>query len=340
MCFYIHSIFCFERLCAGLGRKFSLFDFTKEGKGVRKEDVPGEAPVGFSGFFQTLGSRFWNLTNLNLLYILCNFPLLIFLFALSGNTGEKVMSPNNSLFAPLFGMMSISDSSPLYNVYYGMLGGSTEIIIPTTLTYILYGLSALILLTFGLSNVGFSYVLRGYVRGEGVFLISDFFSAVKRNFKQGLIMGFVDIIFMVLFTYDLMFWGVQGQYLSSIFFYISLLLLLFYVFARFYMYLILITFDLPIKKILKNSFIFSLIGFKRNIIALLACVGVICFNYYILLVYMPIGVLLPFMITVAVCGFICAFAAYPNIKKIMIDPYEKKNPTPQSDVEPIFVDRG
>ena len=33
------------------------------------------------------------------------------------------------------------------------------------------------------------------------------------------------------------------------------------------MYILLVTFDLPIRKILKNSFIFALLGFKRNIMA-------------------------------------------------------------------------
>ena len=106
------------------------------------------------------------------------------------------------------------------------------------------------------------------------------------------------------------------------------------------MYIILITFDLSIKKILKNSFIFSIIGFKRNIVGFLGILGIVCTNYYIFLVFMPLGTLLPFMITLATCGFVSAYCAYPNIKKIMIDPYEKKNPKPQYDSEPIFIDRG
>lgn len=322
-----------------LSKKFSLFNFTKEGKGVKKEDVSLEAPTGFLGFFQVFGSRFWNLTSLNLVYVLCNFPIFFFMLAISGNTSEKVLAPANSLFAPLFGMMNIS-KGPVLNALYGMLNQTGTVLVPTTTTYVLYGLSLLLLFTFGLSNAGFTYVLRAYVRGEPIFLMSDFFGAIKRNFKQSLIMGIIDIFVFALFTYDIMFWGIQGQFIYNIFFYISLFLLLFYIFARFYMYIILITFDLPIRKILKNSFIFSIIGFKRNIIGFLCIAGVVCFNYYLFMVYMPIGTLLPFMITIAVCGFIAAYCAYPNIKKIMIDPYEKKNPKPQSDIEPIFIDRG
>ena len=50
--------------------------------------------------------------------------------------------------------------------------------------------------------------------------------------------------------------------------------------------------------------------------------------------------------TIALCGLISVYCAYPQIKKHMIDPYYEsigKNPDgddEEDDEEPIFVDRG
>ena len=44
-------------------------------------------------------------------------------------------------------------------------------------------------------------------------------------------------------------------------------------------------------------------------------------NVFLFFVFMPLGAILPFVLTVAVCGYIGTYAAYPKIKEVMIDPY-------------------
>ena len=41
------------------------------------------------------------------------------------------------------------------------------------------------------------------------------------------------------------------------------------------------------------------------------------------MLYMPIGIILPLIITVGLCMFMSVYAAWPKIKEIMIDPYEE-----------------
>ena len=94
-----------------------------------------------------------------------------------------------------------------------------------------------------------------------------------------------------------------------------------------------ITFKLSIFKILKNSLIFAILGFKRNIVAVLGIVFTILLNVGIAILYIPIGVVLPFMITVSLCQFIAIYAAWPKVKEIMVDPYYESHPEelPDSD---------
>ena len=112
-----------------------------------------------------------------------------------------------------------------------------------------------------------------------------------------------------------------------------------------------VTFDLSVFKILKNAFIFTLVGFKRNIVALLACVAVWIIDYLIMMVIFPIGIILPVLFLISLTTFMGIYAAYPKVKEVMIDPYyvsddvgarSKDDMTVTEELieEPIFKDRG
>ena len=92
-----------------------------------------------------------------------------------------------------------------------------------------------------------------------------------------------------------------------------------------YIYLMMITFDLSIIKLLKNALFFSILGIKRNIMALLAVVVIVAFWYVLRVVFFPLAVILPFILMFSVSGLASAYAAYPKIKEIMIDPYYEEN---------------
>ena len=89
---------------------------------------------------------------------------------------------------------------------------------------------------------------------------------------------------------------------------------------RFYLYLMLITFDMKFRKIFKNAFIFVMLGLKRNLLAILWVVILVALNFGLLLLYTPLGIILPVLYIPAIPLFTTTYAAYPIIKKYMIDP--------------------
>ena len=97
---------------------------------------------------------------------------------------------------------------------------------------------------------------------------------------------------------------------------------------RFYMYLLLVTFELKTFKILKNSLIFSVLGLKRNVLAFLGIVLLLALHITLLVVFLPVGIsiplVLPFVYILATFGFISTYAAYPVIEKYMITPYKSE----------------
>ena len=111
---------------------------------------------------------------------------------------------------------------------------------------------------------------------------------------------------------DLMFWGICG---------LSIL----YIWMRFYMYLMLVTFDLPIKKVIKNSLIFTALGFKRNLVSSLWILLVGGLNIALGIALISTGfiipIVLPFFYLLGFSLFTTVYAAYPVLDKYMIAPY-------------------
>lgn len=132
------------------------------------------------------------------------------------------------------------------------------------------------------------------------------------------------MIVMVLFAYNIYFYYLNlGRYLFNVFFWFTIVLLVMYLFMRHYIYLLLVTFELSIIKIYKNALIFSILGFGRNLVAFLISAVLIAFNFSLMMVYLPIGIILPFIITVGLCLYTSVYTAWPKIEKIMIEPYNK-----------------
>lgn len=321
--------------------KLNLFGYNPPKKGISKQDERASVQTDFVGFFYMLGRKFWNISNLNLLMALYIIFVVAGLWLLSGTT------------------------------------------------WAFYSFLAVSLVLFGLFNAGTTYIVRGYVRGDPVYIFSDFKYAIKSNWKQGIVLGIIDLLVIYLLVFDIFFWigpieipvlqsepavqtveteliennedlvsqdaiqtavnenestgTVQEQtqdrsFFASVSFYGCLFLLLIYLMMRNYIYIIAVTFKLSILKILKNSFIFAFVGLKRNIMAFIGILAVCGINLTIF-IYLPmVGVVLPLIITSALCSFIGAYAAYPVIKKYMITPYYDDEEVNES-YDKVFIDR-
>jgi uncharacterized membrane protein YesL len=200
----------------------------------------------------------------------------------------------------------------------------------------MYAIGALLILTFGLTNIGTTYILRNLVKGEPVFVWHDFWYAIKRNIRQGIIMGIIDIFITVLIFYDLAFFYFNmGAAIAPLMFFAALALGIVYFIMRFYIYNLIITFDLSLFKIIKNAFIFSAVGLKRNILAFFGIVLIAVIDYYFMILILPLGVILPIIVLYGYCAYIANYASWPKIKEIMVDPYENEN---KSDEKTVFAD--
>ena len=129
-----------------------------------------------------------------------------------------------------------------------------------------------------------------------------------------------------------------GQYLF-VFRYVAILIFIFYTVMRFYVYLIMVTFDMSVIAILRNCWIFSILGLVRNLCTIFFSAIVITAT-----VFFPIPLIL--LLTHSLVGFITTFNAYPVMEKYMLKPRQENEDgsitimedAPEEKPESVFSD--
>ncbi|MBQ1259149.1 MAG: hypothetical protein IIX97_03460 [Clostridia bacterium] len=306
-------------------KEFVLIDFNKNGAGVEKDDETLSGPPytikrGTRLFF----SHYWKMISINMLSLFFVIPLalvLIFYF-----TGPKTPVQETVIYAPLAGI-SVFEAHNSIPIEMILDFHAHELGLPiiTFSQFLKLSIPLLFLfITFGWQNCGLTYISRSLINGDPVFVWSDYFYAIKKNLKQGFLMGMLDFAVIFALAVDYIFFSTDtGVFWNDLMYFFIIALAVIYMFMRFYLYLIIVTFDMKITKILKNSFFFAILGVKRNLMAVLCSLAyVLCFVVlYFLLSYINIGitsfVFCAFTIF-AVTSFISTYCAYPVIDKYMI----------------------
>lgn len=202
---------------------------------------------------------------------------------------------------------------------------------------LLYWLLCLPVLTVGLADVGITYITRNYSRRKPVFMVSDFFSAIKKNWKQALPVGIVNLLItaILLFAMGFYYYFLETSFLYKIGFAIAGCIFVVFTFLKYYINFLIVTFNLSFKQLYRNSLLLSSAGLKVNLIitgALLVIYGILIglpllwiYIFEDALITIIMGIL-ALLFLPAIQSFIIQFCVFPIIKKHMIDPYYEAHP--------------
>ena len=333
-----------------MGKVFNFFSSSGKGeRGVSKQQVEKDKEMGFAFFFRLLRIRLGNISSTSLLFSLINFPILLFFLGLSGNFDTFVPAPSSPFYAALYGMEQLGIANPNISYWEGLYGASARISIVSTTSTVLMYLGLLTLITLGISTIGTVYNLRSVARCEPLSPWAEFFPTIRKNLKQGIPLILMDAILIPFFAYDLVAsytdMVASGSYFTTFCFYLILIFTIVYYLMRFFSYLILVTFDLKFKSLIKNAFYLTFIGWKRTFAALLGSAAVLLLSFYAYWLLPSFGILLPFVIGFGLLNLIGVYCAYPIIDRYMIEPYYRDHPeerpgTDVEEIESIFTDRG
>lgn len=338
-------------------KRFNIFNMNRDGKGVKKEEVVG--PPNFINFFKTLPRRFGKIFSLNLImwgrfpmYALMILLISYMLYArggifemifatvalLLGNSIYVVANAAHGTIAGVYiasGSMSGSgalEQSGSLTTSLSIFGNAVEMPTYSWLFYlVIIALLVFTLVTWGWQSVGATYVTRGMIRKDPVFVFSDYINGIKKNRKQGFLLGIIDALILLLLTFDFcyLYESTTGVFTEILLFIIAGMLILYSV-VRKYIYLLAITFDMKISKIFKNALIFTVLGIKRNLVGSLGSLlilvlnillGIFCLSFNFI-----IPLILPIIYFIGLSIYISSYSVYPIIDKYMIEPYKKAHP--------------
>lgn len=184
----------------------------------------------------------------------------------------------------------------------------------------------------GLAKSGMTHVARSLSREKHSFLLEDFFETIKKNWKQSLALGVINILITAVLALDIWyFWGyITRDDLKELAVFeiiglgLALALAIVATYIKYYIWTMVITFKLTIKQMIKNSFQFVFLNFFKNLLVSILF-GAIYFGLYCLAIMGPGLMIVAIILLVFVLpGFktlLVQSLAFPSIKKYMIDPY-------------------
>lgn len=306
-------------------RKFKLFDMNREGKGVSKDEKPLKPT--FFNLPKFYFRRFTKVLNLN--FVMLPIWIIPLVLAYLYTVADSMATQTDVVYSTLYGIHLINPSPGTASLV-GVFG--TQLPLQTYgpgRIWVSIGLVVLLAAVWGWINLGATYCARGMFRGDPVFIWSDFKYAISRNLWQGLFVGIIDFAVLGILGYDLFYFSQRGGTFWLDFFFFGICgALAIYLFMRFYIYLMLVTFDIKTGKLIKNSLIFSILGIKRNLIGAFWIVAIILLNALLVLLFWNIQVvvplILPMIYLLPTITLFKVYSAYPVIEEYMIKGKQKK----------------
>ena len=261
----------------------------------------------FVRYFEILIANFMKVVLVNLIYFACLLPLLCGLTTfVCGFLGLSAAAVESFFFVHLFVWLTSVVTSFSWVIALLLFVAS--------------------LIAYGPLTAGLTFCMRNIATGRHIW-ISDLFSRAKSNLKQGIALGLIDVLVVLSFVFyissDLSVLQGGGLIFYRVLKILAIAISVIYVVIRFYSYTIAVTFELPIKDIFKNCGIFIVLGFFKNILALLVCFLII-FGF----ISTPkIDIILIGSLMFALMRYSVIFCTYSVIDEYMIKPNEREEIT-------------
>ena len=197
----------------------------------------------------------------------------------------------------------------------------------------IYILCCIPIVTIGPATAAMTYVLRNYTQEKPVFLLSDFFEAFKKNWKQSAIVFVMDVLvsFLLLIAIPFYFQRVADSALYYVPFGICISAALVFLWMHYYIHLLIVSVNLKLKQILKNSFLLAIAGLKTNLITTFFLIGTLGLILYF--VPLPFIILIFVLLGFSTYGFLICFNSYQYILKFVVAPYEEEQKQKVAEVE-------
>ena len=201
---------------------------------------------------------------------------------------------------------------------------------------LLYILACVPIITIGPATAAMNYVCRNFSQAKPVDFFSDFIEKCKEHFKQGVIVFLLQAVMgaALYFSFNMWtnpeLWGGEEAFASMegmrtvavVFIFLVGYLL---VFGSFYVYPMMVSFDLPLKQLLRNTAILAVSQLWRNILMILTVLALAFLTY----LFWPISFPIPLFLAFSLSCYVSNSLVFPVLKRYVAAPEEPKEPEPE-----------
>lgn len=302
-----------------MGLFFRSYD--KPGPGI-DPDAPQKR--SFFRFFDIFFRKFWHFSKTSMLYSITLIPTFIIIAFLMMIVTLKMAEGVATEISSQESAWIILPALFLANLYTALWG-------------------------MGPATAGVTYIMRNFSREEHAWLWSDFKDSVKGNFKQAIVVFLIDLVMAVLFYVAIVVYSSMTGFMSALVGIVYLMIAI-YTMMHFYIYPMMVTFDLKLKDLYRNALLFTISKLPSNLFvaAVLVLLHLVLPIYLIFvggqytMILLLVFLMLEIVILQGFSAFLVNFNAYPKLKKYMIDPITEQNGTEEKEEqlfnEPIKTD--
>ena len=299
-------------------------NYNKPGKGIDK-DAPKKK--GLNLFYDIYFRKFWDIIKLNLLYLVTSLPCLVIIGLLAGGIANDITAKYMPLVAQAMGLSSVDVTNPdLAKIVMFFDAGIR----------LFTGLAFIVFVGAGPMTAGLAHILKCFVNEVPVFLVSDYFAAVKSNWKQALAVWIVDIAVYTFAYYAVRFYGSMGapmMYMK----YVLYVLIFFFTILHFFIYHLMLSYKIPFMQLYRNAALFAIPSFPFCLLVFAACAFILFIfpgitltatSEIIMNIFGVATLLIWMFLLYGTCGLMVEFNACRQVMKyIKEDPgvEEKKN---------------
>lgn len=260
---------------------FGFYNPQKEGTGVEKKEYTPR----FNLYCELVFRKSWLMAKSNFIYLLTNIIAVMFFWA-----GFKFVS--QGILSTLKGAVFLT-AATLYLTAVGI----------------------------GFIMPGLTFLSRYFARQRHVWVFSDFYGQIYENFKKGAIIFVIDTALIYLSSVAISLYGelaLTNKFMLIPLGFITVCLLIYFM-MHYYIYQIMVTFELDLKNILKNSLLLTLAHLPKNLL-ITFIITIIPLALYI--INIPITAIFMAIIGVAFLNFTINFMVDPIIDKHLYIPAE------------------
>lgn len=199
------------------------------------------------------------------------------------------------------------------------------------------------IVTIGPATAAMTALMRNFYLGRPQFIFHDFKEEFKKNFKQALPIGLLDILATAIGVFAMLYYASHPEMdtTTTVLYVLCLVGVSFVIMMSFYIYPQIVALDLKLGVIVRNSLLLVFLNPIGDIITFACFFGYAALVAYLWLYVLYLSPLVPF----AWLSFISVFCCYPTIQRVLINPYYEKtgerNPEiPDYELDAVFTDNG